>query len=119
MIRTVNKPWGSELIWAHTNDYVGKILNVKAGHSLSIQYHHKKNETMYVLSGEGRLNLYTMDEDGDTVLRESIDFTPGVGYNIVPLQIHNLEAITDLVVLEASTNHLDDLVRLKDRYNRG
>lgn len=119
MVKVIEKPWGSEVIWAHTETYVGKILNVKAGHSLSIQYHHEKNETMYVLSGEGKLNLYTMDEDGDPFLKESIDFTPGVGYNIVPRQIHNLEAITDLVVLEASTNHLDDLVRLKDRYNRG
>ena len=119
MVKVIEKPWGSEVIWAHTNEYVGKILNVNAGHSLSIQYHHKKNETMYVIIGEGKLNLYNMDEDGDPVLQESIEFKPGMGYNIIPKQIHNLEAITDLVVLEASTNHLDDLVRLKDRYNRG
>jgi mannose-6-phosphate isomerase-like protein (cupin superfamily) len=119
MVKVIEKPWGHEVIWAHTDVYVGKLLNVNAGHSLSIQYHHQKNETMFVLTGEGKLNLYNMDEDGDPVLTESIDFTPGVAYNIVPRQIHNLEAITDLVVLEASTNHLDDLVRLKDRYNRG
>jgi mannose-6-phosphate isomerase-like protein (cupin superfamily) len=119
MIERVEKPWGSETIWAHTKDYVGKILFVHAGESLSIQYHNQKDETMFVYSGTGKLNLYSMDEDGDPFIKESIDFTPGVSYNIVPKQIHNLEAITDMVVLEASTNHLNDLVRLKDKYNRG
>jgi mannose-6-phosphate isomerase-like protein (cupin superfamily) len=118
MIQTIETPWGKEIIWAHTDVYVGKILHVNAGHALSVQYHRYKDESMYVLSGEGYLHLYTMDEDGDVCLRESLDFTPETTYGIIPGEIHSLEAITDLIVLEVSTNHLTDLVRLNDRYNR-
>ena len=73
---------------------------------------------MYVFSGKGFLNLYTMDEDGDPQLSSSVSFTEGVQYHLPPRQIHSLEAVTDMVVLETSTNHLNDLVRLKDKYNR-
>jgi mannose-6-phosphate isomerase-like protein (cupin superfamily) len=118
MIKIIEKPWGSETIWAHTNEYVGKILRVSAGCSLSTQYHIYKDETMYVLSGRGVLNLYTMDEDGSPRLQNSIDFCEGMAYNITPTTIHSLEAVTDLMVLEASTNHLTDIVRLYDIYGR-
>jgi mannose-6-phosphate isomerase len=118
MIKIIEKPWGSETIWAHTNAYVGKILRVSAGHALSIQYHNYKDETMYVLSGSGVLNLYTMDEDGSPRVQRAVEFSTGVAYNIPPQKIHNIEALTDMVILEASTDHLNDLVRLGDRYNR-
>jgi mannose-6-phosphate isomerase-like protein (cupin superfamily) len=108
----VEKPWGYELIWAHTDRYVGKILHVKAGHVLSLQYHNQKDETMHVLSGE--LILRTQEE-GELVARP---FKAGETVHIPPRLIHQIEAVLDSDVLEASTPELDDLVRLRDRYGR-
>jgi quercetin dioxygenase-like cupin family protein len=92
---------------------VGKILHVKAGQVLSLQYHNFKDETMHVLSGE--LTLRT--GDGDTMT--SRPFKAGQTVHIPPKMIHQIEAVTDSDVLEASTPELDDLVRLQDRYGRG
>jgi mannose-6-phosphate isomerase-like protein (cupin superfamily) len=108
----VDKPWGYELIWARTDRYVGKILHVRAGHILSLQYHREKDETMYVLAGE--LVLRTRTNDG----MKSRPFKAGESVHIPPGLIHQIEAIEDSDVLEASTPELDDLVRLEDRYGR-
>jgi len=108
----VDKPWGHELIWARTAHYVGKILHVNAGEILSLQYHNKKDETMHVLSGE--LLLRTQDGEDLTERR----FKAGESVHIPPKLIHQIEAVVDSDVLEASTPELDDLVRLKDRYGR-
>lgn len=112
--RRVDKPWGYELIWAHTDRYVGKMLHVKAGHLLSVQYHHVKDETMHVLSGE--LILRTWDAPGATPRERA--FRAGESVHIPAPTIHQIEAVTDSDVLEASTPELDDLVRLQDRYGR-
>jgi quercetin dioxygenase-like cupin family protein len=109
----VDKPWGYELIWARTDRYVGKILHVKAGHVLSLQYHNFKDETMHVLAGE--LTLRT--GSGDTLTARQ--FKAGETVHIPPKMIHQIEAVVDSDVLEASTPELDDLVRLQDRYGRG
>jgi len=114
----VEKPWGSETIWAHTEQYVGKILKVHCGEALSIQYHHFKDETMYVLSGKGYIRFYKLEDARPVVIKEMI-VSEGDSVHIPPTQIHNVEAITDMEILEASTNHLDDLVRVRDRYSRG
>ena len=108
----VEKPWGYELIWARTDRYVGKILHVKGGHVLSLQYHNRKDETMHVLSGE--LTLRTQ-AGGALVSRP---FKAGETVHIPPKLIHQIEAVVDSDVLEASTPELDDLVRLQDRYGR-
>ena len=109
----VDKPWGYELIWARTDRYVGKILHVKAGHILSLQYHNFKDETMHVLSGE--LTLRT--QEGERLVARP--FKAGETVHIPPKLIHQIEAVVDSDVLEASTPELDDLVRLQDRYGRG
>lgn len=108
----VEKPWGYELIWALTERYVGKVLHVNAGHCLSCQYHNRKDETMHVLSGELILRIGTADKLEERAFRagESVRIRPGV--------VHQIEAVTDTDVLEASTSELDDLVRLSDRYGR-
>ena len=108
----VEKPWGHELIWARTDRYAGKILHVKAGHVLSCQYHTVKDETLHVLSGELILRIGTVEKLAERAFRagESVHIRPGV--------VHQIEAITDTDVLEASTPELDDLVRLSDRYGR-
>jgi mannose-6-phosphate isomerase-like protein (cupin superfamily) len=113
-VTRVEKPWGHELIWAHTDRYVGKILHIKAGQALSVQYHERKDETVHLLSGE---MVYWVQLPGDTKLRDQ-QLRPGDSFRITPGTIHYMEAVTDCDVLEASTPELDDVVRLKDRYGR-
>ena len=111
--RRIEKPWGYELIWAHSEYYVGKILHVKAGHALSLQYHEQKDETMHLLRGSMRLMTGPTAEQLQEVLL-------GIGdsIRIPPRTVHRVEAITDVDILEASTPHLDDVIRLEDRYGR-
>jgi len=109
---TVPKPWGHETIWAHTDRYVGKILHIKAGHALSIQYHNRKDETVHLLSG----TLVYRVQRGETL--DDMHLERGDSFRITPGTIHQMEAITDCDVLEASTPELDDVVRLSDRYGR-
>lgn len=109
----VDKPWGYELVWARTDRYAGKILHVAAGHVLSLQYHRRKDETMHVLSGE--LILRTGPEGGPLVARP---FRIGDSFHIPAGLVHQIEAVIDSDVLEASTPELDDLVRITDRYGR-
>ena len=109
----VDKPWGHELIWARTDRYVGKVLHVKAGHILSLQYHNRKDETMHVLTGE----LILRTKVGDELVARA--FRAGDSAHIPPTLVHQIEAVVDSDVLEASTPELDDLVRLEDRYGRG
>ena len=109
----VDKPWGYEIWWAWTDQYVGKILHVDAGHKLSVQYHEHKDETSYVLSGT--LNLYkgASAEDLDISL-----VSTGSQWRNLPGEVHTIEALEDADVLEVSTPHLDDVVRLSDSYGR-
>lgn len=113
-VRHVPKPWGHETIWAHTDRYVGKILHIKAGQALSVQYHERKDETVYLLRGEMK---YWVQLPGDTELRDQA-LTTGQSFRITPGTIHYMEAVTDCDLLEASTPELDDVVRIKDRYGR-
>lgn len=113
-VRRVEKPWGHELIWAHTDRYVGKILHIKAGHALSVQYHERKDETVHLLSGEMK---YWVQLPGEDELHDQ-RLVAGQSFRITPHTIHYMEAVTDCDVLEASTPELDDVVRLKDRYGR-
>jgi len=108
----VEKPWGYELIWARTDRYVGKILHVRKGHALSLQYHRTKDETVHLLSG--RLELQT--GDGADLDRRVLQ--PGESFHITPGLRHRMTALEDSDVLEASTPELDDVVRLEDRYGR-
>jgi mannose-6-phosphate isomerase-like protein (cupin superfamily) len=111
-VRFVQKPWGHETIWAHTDRYVGKVLHIKAGHALSVQYHNRKDETIHLLSGE---MIYRVQENG--VLTD-MRLRAGESFRNEPGTIHQMEAVTDCDVLEASTPDLDDVVRLSDRYGR-
>lgn len=113
-VRHVPKPWGHETIWAQTDRYVGKILHITAGHALSVQYHERKDETVYLLSGEMK---YWVQLPGESEMRDQ-HLTTGQSFRITPGTIHYMEALTDCDVLEASTPELDDVVRLSDRYGR-
>jgi mannose-6-phosphate isomerase len=110
--KTIQKPWGYELIWAHTERYVGKILHINKGESLSYQYHRVKDETIRLLSG-----LMDMDLETDGT-KSKIRLNPGDCLHIVPGMKHRMTAVEDCDVLEVSTPELDDVVRLEDRYGR-
>jgi quercetin dioxygenase-like cupin family protein len=109
----VEKPWGHEIWWAHTDHYAGKILFVEAGQRLSIQMHREKDETSYLLSG--RLLLLQGSSENDLSERT---LTPGASWRNEPGVVHSIEAIEDATVLEVSTPQLDDVVRFSDRYGR-
>jgi quercetin dioxygenase-like cupin family protein len=112
-MRTVEKPWGHELIWAHTDRYVGKILHIKAGERLSLQYHRQKDETIMVLSGRLRFEHY--EEGQEPQIRELLPRQP---FHVRPGIRHRMIAVEDTDVVEVSTTELDDVVRLEDRYGR-
>ena len=108
----VDKPWGHERIWAHSERYVGKVLHIRAGQELSLQYHNKKDETVHLLSGElvYRVKLADALDDVHLKVGESFRITPGT--------VHQMLAVTDCDVLEVSTPETDDIVRISDRYGR-
>ena len=113
-VRRVDKPWGYELIWALTDVYCGKVLFVKAGASLSLQFHNVKDESWYVQSGRAQLEL---GQVGQSVLDEEV-IGPGAAFHYEPGTVHRVTALEDTTILEVSTPHLDDVVRLDDLYGR-
>jgi mannose-6-phosphate isomerase len=112
--RKTEKPWGWELLWALSDDYVGKILFVRAGCSLSLQFHREKDESWYVLEGRAELQL---GDVGDPLLNSEV-IGPGAGFRYRPGTVHRVAALDDTTILEVSTPHLDDVVRLEDEYGR-
>ena len=110
----VEKPWGYELIWALTDDYCGKLLFVRAGHSLSLQFHRQKDEAWYFQSGRAKLEL---GRAGDGVLSEEV-VAAGACFHYPPGTVHRVTALEDTMIVEVSTPHLEDVVRLEDNYGR-
>jgi mannose-6-phosphate isomerase-like protein (cupin superfamily) len=110
----IDKPWGYEIWWARTDRYVGKILHVRRGESLSLQYHRVKDETILVQSG--RLLLETAASEADPLQR--LELGAGDTFHIRPGTIHRMTGLEDCDVLEVSTPELQDVVRLEDRYGR-
>ena len=112
-IQKVEKPWGYELIWAKTDDYVGKILHIKKGHKLSLQYHEQKEET--ILVSKGQMLFLFENEKGEM---EEIPLQSGEAHHVPPGKKHRMIAVEDCDVFEVSTPQLDDVVRLEDGYGR-
>jgi mannose-6-phosphate isomerase-like protein (cupin superfamily) len=112
--RRVEKPWGWELIWAHAEQYVGKVLHVRAGHSLSLQFHNEKDESWYVESGRAELEI---GDAGQGVLSSEV-IAAGACFHFPPGTVHRVTALENTTILEVSTPQLDDVVRLEDRYGR-
>ena len=112
--RRVEKPWGYELIWALTDVYCGKVLFVKAGQSLSLQFHREKDEAWLIQSGRVKLEL---GEVGEPVLKAEV-VGAGAAFHYTPGTVHRVTAIEDTTILEVSTPQLDDVVRLEDAYGR-
>jgi quercetin dioxygenase-like cupin family protein len=109
----IPKPWGSELIWARTDDYVGKALTIEAGKRLSLQYHEAKTETILVAAGRLLLHFGSAVDDIETKVLE-----PGDYFHVPPGMVHRFEAIEDTRLIEVSTPELEDVVRLVDDYGR-
>ena len=108
-VLVVEKPWGRELIFARAPKYVGKIIVIKKGGRLSLQYHRRKHESVYVLSGKLALRLG----------RRTIVAGPGRTFTVTPGTVHRFSAPHGRVTLvEVSTPELDDVVRLADDYGR-
>ena len=112
-MRKVEKPWGYEEIWAETDKYVGKVLTIKPGQRLSLQYHQKKEETVYVTMG--KLIVWTSDKDDNKLI-----LNPGTSYHVKPGQVHRFGSPAGILtqIFEVSTPELDDVVRLQDDYKR-
>ncbi len=111
-VTRVEKPWGYELHWAKTERYVGKVLHVMAGQALSLQYHNRKDETIYLYAGK---MLFEIERNGELTKQE---MQPGDSVHVTPKTVHRMTALEDCDVLEVSTPELDDVVRLEDRYGR-
>ncbi|MBI1860193.1 MAG: cupin domain-containing protein [Deltaproteobacteria bacterium] len=107
------KPWGHELLWAKTKDYVAKILFIKKGESLSLQYHKEKEETLFLEVGDC---VFEYGRSQDSL--EKRVMKPGDVFHVPPGLIHRMNAVTDCRFFEVSTPQLSDVVRLKDSYGR-
>ena len=112
-MKRVEKPWGHEIIWAVTDRYVGKVLHIKAGEKLSLQYHNKKDETVMVWSGRMRFEHFAEGQ-----APQSRELGPGEAFHVTPGLRHRMIALEDTDVFEVSTTELDDVVRLEDAYGR-
>ena len=110
----VDKPWGHEVIWSVTERYAGKLLFIRAGESLSLQFHNVKDEAWYVLDGRAELEL---GAPGERMLNKEV-VGPGAAFHFAPGTVHRVKAVEDTTILEVSTPELDDIVRLEDQYGR-
>jgi mannose-6-phosphate isomerase len=113
-VEKVEKPWGYELIWALTDQYCGKVLFVREGHGLSLQFHNVKDESWFVQSGRAQVELASA---GQAVPASEV-VGPGAAFHFRPGTVHRVTALEDTTILEVSTPHLDDIVRLEDAYGR-
>jgi mannose-6-phosphate isomerase len=112
-VKRVEKPWGYELVYASTERYCGKIIFIRAGEELSLQFHRKKDETIYVQSGRVEFEIGDPGKPTDTEV-----VAPGRAFRLEPGTVHRMRALEDTVVLEVSTAEMNDVVRLEDRYGR-
>ena len=112
--RRVDKPWGYEIIWALSEHYCGKVLFVRAGHALSLQFHNEKDESWFVQEGRVELQIGAAGDPAP----ETDAVGPGAAFRLRPGTVHRVRALSDTLLLEVSTPHLDDVVRLDDDYGR-
>lgn len=111
-IERVDKPWGHELRFVRTERYAGKVLFIKAGSQLSLQYHERKDEAFLV--HDGRLELVL----GQGAQQQVVALGPGEAWHVVPRTVHRFRAVTDCLLFEVSTPELEDVVRVEDDYGR-
>ena len=111
--RRVKKPWGEVLVWAETEDYLGRILRIRAGEAQSLHFHEERDETILLLRGKMILEVGAgVNSLHETRVRE------GEVMHLPAGLLHRIVATTDAEVLEVSTPDADDIVRVRDRYGR-
>jgi len=111
--KRVEKPWGHELIWAHTDRYVGKVIVIEAGKRLSLQRHVVKDESIFIISGRLRLTL-----EDETGVIGVVELGAGDHHHVPTGRIHRFEAVERTELMEISTPELDDVIRLEDDFGR-
>ncbi|MBN1643365.1 MAG: hypothetical protein JW856_00875 [Dehalococcoidales bacterium] len=111
--RKTEKPWGYELLFALTPQYAGKIIFVKKGSRLSLQYHNEKDESMYLLHGKTLFTIQPRSGKPTEIVAE-----PGFSIHLPPMTVHRIKALEDTTIIEVSTSQLSDVVRLQDDYGR-
>jgi mannose-6-phosphate isomerase len=109
----VDKPWGYEIRWAITDRYLGKIIHVKRGEALSLQYHERKDEWLLVSKGAVDFEMGRLDGE-----LEKVRLQAGDSVHLPPRTRHRVTAVEDTDIFEVSTPEMDDVVRLEDRYGR-
>ena len=121
IVEKIDKPWGWELIFAKTDMYVGKILFIEKGQRSSLQYHRRKHETLFMYSGHAVFELEKFDDNKkeSTIERVECMSQPAVSFVVTPYRTHRVTAVEDTLVIEVSTNDLDDVRRIEDDYGRG
>ena len=112
-VQRVEKPWGYELHWALTDRYCGKVLVVHAGEDMSVQYHERKDETLYLHAGRAEVGIGASPD-----ALEQLVVDAGTSLHVPPGTVHHIRALEECIFLEVSTPELDDVVRLEDRYGR-
>lgn len=111
-IKKIEKPWGYEILWTNSDKYAGKFLHINPESRLSLQYHEKKEETIYVMKG----TLFLWEDENDKNFKP---LNPGSVYHVLPGKVHRFGAGEDSVMLcEVSSPELEDVVRLSDDYER-
>jgi mannose-6-phosphate isomerase len=109
------RPWGSEILLALVSKkFSVKQLTIKAGNKGGLQYHRLKDEVAVLISGS-MLIRYDL---GDGVLLERV-IKAGDTVHFPPELVHQEEALTDCVIIEASTPHFNDRVRVEESYGFG
>jgi len=111
--KKIEKPWGYELVYALSPKYAGKVIFVKKGHRLSLQYHERKDESLYIYKGKALLEI-----EGRDGRMTPVEVGPGYSVRIPPGTKHRIKAIEDTTLLEVSTPELEDIVRVEDNYGR-
>lgn len=109
----IDKPWGGEELLAHTDLYALKRIRVKPGSRPSLQYHERKSESLFLLSGLMKIEI---GDSKDALIVDEL--RPGETVDVPRGKIHRVTALEDSVLIEASTPELDDVVRLEDDYGR-
>lgn len=112
MAKKISKPWGYEILFAETKDYAGKLIYVKKGETLSYQYHQKKEETIFLFKGRVKITHEKNKKKNYFIMKE------GDSFHIPPKKKHRFQALANSYIFEVSTPHLEDVVRLEDKYGR-
>ena len=116
------KPWGEEVSWAALPSINGKMLYIKAGHRTSYKYHKSKNEVLFILKGQAKIQYgseHTLEDPVGFPLKHEL-VESGQCLNVQSCCPYRIEAITDCEIVEISDGRSSDgdTYRIEDDYGR-